>query len=216
MYTSGQSNVVMILQKSPRQTAKSLCKVHKSDVVIYMLICSWHFSWSCLAAKIISTAFLKPHWLSGKDGHVGGRAGFLQGLCLQRTKISLCDYHSTIDFPFAYAYRLLIHLWTLEWHVSEHTFHKEISQYINQTRTPGFVDIRWNGDSSWKLAVGEAVCGFYCFLLGAARASLTWARGRRLMDIEEVLKTMPVNMRLNLICLILLRSFWAVDIGSVL
>ena len=34
------------------------------------MFCSWHFSWSCLAVKIMSIvhlSFLNPHWISGRS-----------------------------------------------------------------------------------------------------------------------------------------------------
>ena len=46
---------------------KCFDKVNKGHVEA--MLCSWHFSWSCLAVKIMSFVplfILNPHWLSGR------------------------------------------------------------------------------------------------------------------------------------------------------
>ena len=59
----GQPNVAIIFQSSSRLTVSNVL-VRSTKVMYRSIFCSWHFSCSCLAVKIMSIvplSFLEPH-----------------------------------------------------------------------------------------------------------------------------------------------------------
>ena len=68
MNLAGQPNFAIIFQ-SPSRLTVSNALVRSTKVMYRSTFCSWHFSWSCRAVKIMSFVplfFLNPHWLSGR------------------------------------------------------------------------------------------------------------------------------------------------------
>ena len=69
MNLAGQPNFAINFQ-SPSRLTVSNDLVKSIKVMLMSIFCSWHFSWSCRAVKIISIgplAFLNPYWLSGRS-----------------------------------------------------------------------------------------------------------------------------------------------------
>ena len=69
MNLAGQPNFAIIFQ-SPSRLTVSNALVRSTKVMKRSTFCSWHFSWSCRAVKIMSIvplSFLDPHWLSGRS-----------------------------------------------------------------------------------------------------------------------------------------------------
>ena len=69
MNLAGQPNLAIIFQ-SPSRLTVSNALVRSTKVMWRSTFCSWHFSWSYRAVKIMSIVplpFLNPHWLSGRS-----------------------------------------------------------------------------------------------------------------------------------------------------
>ena len=67
IYLGGKPNFAIIFQ-SPSRPTVSNALVKSTKFMHRSTCCSWHFSCSCLAVKIMSIvplSFLNPHWLSG-------------------------------------------------------------------------------------------------------------------------------------------------------
>ena len=69
-YEFGRTAKVCHIFQSPSWMTVSDAYVRSTKVMYWSTFCSWHFSWSCLAVKIMSIvllSFLNPHWLSGRS-----------------------------------------------------------------------------------------------------------------------------------------------------
>ena len=69
IFLAGQPNFAIIFQ-SPSRLTVSNALVRSTKVMWRSTFCSWHFSWSCHAVKIMSVvplSYLNPHWLYGRS-----------------------------------------------------------------------------------------------------------------------------------------------------
>ena len=128
-----QPNFAIIFQRPSRLTVSNAL-VRSTKVIQRSMLCSWHFSWSCLAMKIMSVvppSFLYPHWLSGRSPDCS-RCSFSR---LSRTLARTFPAIDNKEMP-----RWLAHKWGFPFRLNRWI----IDASLNSRRMASFLRIMWN------------------------------------------------------------------------